>query len=77
MKKITSSICFITQDGSEDTSDIAKPDLSRLMSALTQRNSAQNADLPQASESAPMSIDSKMDAKPIYDPLALPEEYKL
>lgn len=77
MKKITSSICFITQDGSEDTSDIAKPDLSRLMSALTQRNSAQNADLPKASESAPKSIDSKMDAKPIYDPLALPEEYKL
>ena len=74
MKKITSSICFITQDGSEDTSDNAKPDLSRLMSALTQRDSA---DSPQVSESAPKSIDSKMDAKPIYDPLALPEEYKL
>ena len=77
MKKITSSICFITQDGSEDTSDNAKSDLSRLMSALTQRDSAQNADSPQVSKSAPKSIDSKLDAKPIYDPLALPEEYKL
>ena len=47
------------------------------MSALTQRDSAQNADSPQVSKSAPKSIDSKIDAKPIYDPLALPEEYKL
>ncbi|MDE6551086.1 MAG: hypothetical protein K2M44_06305 [Clostridia bacterium] len=82
MKKITPTICFISNEETEDTSKDANADLSQLLSAIsrganTSGASAQsNSDENAAIATGNINNDSK-DAAPVYDPYALPDEYKL